>query len=51
MRRTVVSVISNISEGYGRKSRAEYLQFLSIACASLAELETQMLLSKDLEYI
>ncbi|MFH0763878.1 MAG: four helix bundle protein [Candidatus Omnitrophota bacterium] len=51
MRRAAVSVVSNIAEGYGRKGRAEYINFLSMAYASLSELETQLLLSKDLEYI
>lgn len=51
LRRAAVSVVSNIAEGYARKGRAEYLQFLSLAYASLAEVETQLLLSKDLTYI
>mgnify|MGYP001560240114 FL=1 len=51
MRRASVSVVSNIAEGYARKNRGEYIQFLSIAYASLSELETQLLLSKDLGYI
>jgi four helix bundle protein len=51
LRRASVSVVSNISEGYARKGRAEYVNFLSMAYASLSELETQLLLSKDLGYI
>ena len=51
MRRAAVSVVSNIAEGYTRKGRAEYLQFLSVGYASLAELETQLLLSRDLGYL
>ena len=50
LRRSAVSIPSNIAEGYGRKNRKEYQQFLSIAYGSLQELETQYLLSIDLEY-
>ncbi len=47
-RRAVISIPSNIAEGYKRKNIAEYIQFLSIADASAAELETQLIISKDL---
>lgn len=49
MRRSVVSIPSNIAEGYLRKNRPEYLQFLRIAFGSGAELETQLLISKNLK--
>ena len=51
MRRSAVSIPSNIAEGYGRRHKAEYKQFLSMAYGSLSELETQYLLATDLKYI
>lgn len=47
-RRAAVSIPSNIAEGYKRRKLGEYIQFLSIADASAAELETQILISKEL---
>lgn len=47
MRRCVVSIASNIAEGYGRKSRNEYNQFLSISYGSSLELETQLIIAKS----
>jgi four helix bundle protein len=51
MQRAAVSVPSNIAEGHARESTKEYLQHLSIAQASLAELETQLEIAKLLSYI
>jgi len=51
MRRAAVSIPSNIAEGAGRTGRKEFLQFLSIARGSLCELETQLILAKNLGYI
>ncbi|MDO8571616.1 MAG: four helix bundle protein [bacterium] len=48
MRRAAVSIPSNIAEGYKRRNIGEYIQFLGIADASAAELETQIILSSDL---
>jgi len=50
MRRAVISIPSNIAEGYGRKSSKEYSQFFSIAYGSTLELETQLIISKDLNF-
>ncbi|MBU0502207.1 MAG: four helix bundle protein [Candidatus Margulisbacteria bacterium] len=51
LRRAAVAIPSNIAEGYGRNSLKQYIQFLYIAYASGAEVETQLMLSKDLEYL
>ena len=51
IRRSAVSVPSNIAEGYGRKTTADYIRYLYIAYGSNCELETQMLLSGDLGYV
>jgi four helix bundle protein len=51
IRRAAVSIPSNIAEGYGRKSTQEYVYSCYIAYGSLCELETQLRLSKDLEYL
>ena len=44
LRRSAVSIPSNIAEGQSRNSAKEFIQFLSIARGSLAELETQLLI-------
>ena len=49
MRRAAVAIPSNIAEGYSRKYRKEYVQFTSVAFSSGAELETQLLLAKNLK--
>lgn len=51
MRRAAVSIPSNIAEGWGRHYPAEFVQFLRRANGSLAELETQLILCGDLEFL
>ena len=51
MRRAAVSVPSNIAEGAARASTKEFAQFLYTASGSLSELETQLLLAKELGWI
>lgn len=46
MRRAVVSIPSNIAEGYGRGSRNELRHFLEVSSSSASELETQLLICK-----
>lgn len=49
MRRATVAIPSNIAEGYGRRSRKEFRQFITIAFGSALELETQLTLAKKLQ--
>jgi four helix bundle protein len=51
IRRSAVSIPSNIAEGYGRKTTLEYVRFLYIAYGSVCELETQTMISGDLGYV
>ena len=51
MRRASVSIPSNIAEGFRRRSSKEHKQFLNIALGSTAELETQIIISRMLNYI
>jgi len=51
LRRSSVSIPSNIAEGYGRRTTPDYIRSLYIAYGSNCELETQILISGDLFYI
>jgi four helix bundle protein len=51
IRRAAVSIPSNIAEGQGRNSTKEFKQFLAISLGSLAELETQFIIAKEIEYL
>ncbi|QQG41097.1 MAG: four helix bundle protein [Candidatus Levyibacteriota bacterium] len=50
IRRSSISIPSNIAEGYRRRSHKEYLQFYAIAYGSALELETQLIISKKLHF-
>lgn len=50
LRRAAVSIVSNIAEGFTRKSKKENIQFFSIAFGSTSEVETQLLLAKELGF-
>jgi four helix bundle protein len=50
MRKSAVSIPPNIAEGAARSSKNEYIQFLYIALGSLSELETQLIIAKELDY-
>lgn len=51
MRRAAVSIPSNIAEGFRRHHNKEYKQFLYVSLGSCAELETQITIAKELEYL
>ena len=51
MRRAVVSISSNIAEGFSRRGGKEKIMFYSMALGSLTELQNQMLVAKDVHYV
>jgi four helix bundle protein len=50
LRRAGVSVASNIAEGYGRSSTGEYKQFLGMARGSILEVQTQLVIARELDF-
>ncbi len=51
IRRSAVSISSNIAEGAGRRSKKEFANFLGISYGSACELETQLLIARNLKYL
>lgn len=51
IRRSAVSIPSNVAEGYGRRTRGDYVRFLAVANGSLRELETQILIAQRLGFV
>jgi four helix bundle protein len=51
IRKSAISVVSNIAEGFARKTNKEFIQFLYISHGSLAEIEAQLFIALDLGYI
>jgi four helix bundle protein len=51
IRRAAVSIPSNIAEGQGRSSAKEFRQFLAIALGSLAEIETQLIIAREINLL
>ena len=51
LRRSAISIPSNIAEGQGRNSLKEFKQFLAFALGSLAELETQLIIANEIKYL
>jgi four helix bundle protein len=51
VRRAIVSVASNIAEGFGRRTKADRIHFYDMARASLHEVQAQLLIAKDVDFL
>lgn len=51
IRRSAISLPSNIAEGYGRESNKDFSRFINIAISSLFELQTQIEIAKNINYL
>ncbi|MCK4221673.1 MAG: four helix bundle protein [Dehalococcoidia bacterium] len=51
IRRASVSVMSNIAEGFARQTDKEFVQFLHVASGSAAEIQSQLYVARDLDYV
>lgn len=51
MRRCAISIASNIAEGFSRNSAKDKLQFYAIALGSMTELQSQLMMARDMKYI
>jgi four helix bundle protein len=51
IRRSSISIPSNIAEGYGREGKNDYLKFLNISLSSLFEMQTQIEIAKNITYL
>jgi len=51
IKRSAISISSNIAEGLGRESNKEFLRFLNISIGSLFELQTQLEIAKNINYL
>ena len=51
MRRSAISITSNIAEGFSRQSKKEKIQFYYTAKGSLTELQNQLLIARDVDYL
>ncbi|HEX9679470.1 MAG TPA: four helix bundle protein [Candidatus Saccharimonadales bacterium] len=51
LRRAIVSVTSNVAEGFSRNTRGDKVQFYTIAISSLTEVENQLVIARDVGYI